>query len=125
LPQPDDSFAFNERGALFTQMERIDAILEKKQRILDFYTKRFGGLKEFVQQQSCPLGNRPRFHRSRLRVAASFNPPASGLYESPFSTAPKPTCPHGITISGTRFLRSLRRRVNGFGFDLVELPKAA
>lgn len=38
------------------QMERIDAILNKKQRILDFYTKRFGGLKEFVQQQACPAG---------------------------------------------------------------------
>jgi perosamine synthetase len=38
------------------QMERIDAILEKKQLILDFYTERFGGLKEFVQQQACPGG---------------------------------------------------------------------
>ncbi len=38
------------------QMERIDAILEKKQRILDFYTERFGDMKEFVQQQACPKG---------------------------------------------------------------------
>jgi perosamine synthetase len=38
------------------QIERIDAILEKKQRILDFYRERFGGMKEFVQQQACPGG---------------------------------------------------------------------
>jgi len=40
------------------QMERIAAILQKKQRILDFYTERFGGLKEFVQQKAC-LGGKP------------------------------------------------------------------
>jgi perosamine synthetase len=38
------------------QMERIQAILEKKKRILDFYRERFGGLKEFVQQQACLAG---------------------------------------------------------------------
>jgi perosamine synthetase len=38
------------------QMERIGAILEKKQRILDFYLERFGGMKEFIQQQACPGG---------------------------------------------------------------------
>jgi perosamine synthetase len=38
------------------QMERIDAILEKKQRILDFYTQRFGRMQEFDQQQACPMG---------------------------------------------------------------------
>jgi perosamine synthetase len=38
------------------QMERIKAILRKKQQILDFYMKRFGDAKEFVQQQACPAG---------------------------------------------------------------------
>ena len=38
------------------QMERIGAILEKKQRILDFYMERFGDMKEFIQQQACPGG---------------------------------------------------------------------
>jgi perosamine synthetase len=38
------------------QMERIDSILEKKRRILDFYAKRFSGMQEFVQQQACPAG---------------------------------------------------------------------
>lgn len=38
------------------QMERIEVILQKKQQILDFYTERFDGVKEFVQQRACPGG---------------------------------------------------------------------
>jgi perosamine synthetase len=50
------------------QMERIETILQKKERILDYYTSRFGDLKEFVQQQACP-GGKPSCWLFTLLVA--------------------------------------------------------
>jgi perosamine synthetase len=40
------------------QIERIASILEKKQRILDFYDEHLGGLMEFITQRPC-TGGRP------------------------------------------------------------------
>jgi len=50
------------------QMERIEMILQKKQRILDCYNARFGDLNEFIHQQACP-GGKPSCWLYTLLVA--------------------------------------------------------